>query len=167
MINNLFTFIAQQPHPLPTLSGPGSKFNLDLSSGSPAVRTSFNSAISFIIAFMTVLAGLFFLFQFFIGAATWLTAGGNENNLTAAKQRLINSIIGLGIVVAAYGIIALIATLLSIKILDPLNIFTGQGGGGTGPCIPNGGICTVNQASCCSGNCGASSTPGDPDLYCK
>ena len=54
-----------------------------------------------------VLAGLgvIFLTQVIIAGISWMTAQGNEEKITKAKQNLYHSIIGLLIVMAAYAIV--------------------------------------------------------------
>lgn len=39
-----------------------------------------------------------------IGGFQWMTAGGNEENVTKAKQRIIQGIIGLAIILASWAI---------------------------------------------------------------
>lgn len=82
----------------------------------------FGKAISVIIGVLTVAAGLWFIFQFLIGAFGWLTAGGDKAQLEGARKRLANSIIGLVIVVAAIFIIDLIGNVLGLDILNPAGI---------------------------------------------
>lgn len=91
------------------------------------ISITFNSAVSTIIAFLTVLASIFFLFQFFFAAFAWLGAGGNDKAVAAAKQKLINALLGLVIVVAAYAIIGLVGSIIGIDIFNPLGIFPGAG----------------------------------------
>ncbi|MDP3955107.1 MAG: hypothetical protein Q8Q15_01960 [bacterium] len=79
----------------------------------------FGRVISVIIGVLTVAAGLWFIFQFLIGAFGWLTSGGDKAQLEGARKRLANSIIGLVIVVAAIFIIDLIGNLLGLDILNP------------------------------------------------
>ena len=84
---------------------------------------SFNNAISFIIGFLTVSAMLFFMFQFFIAAISWINAGGNDTNATSARMRIINSLLGLVVVVAGFAVVALVGSLLQIEIFSPLQPF--------------------------------------------
>jgi hypothetical protein len=79
----------------------------------------FNKVLSVIIGVMTVAAGLWFLFQFFIGAFTWLTSGGDKVALENARKKITNAIIGLVIVVAAIFLIDLIGNIIGLDILSP------------------------------------------------
>jgi len=60
--------------------------------------------------------GIIFLVQIVIAGIKWLTAQGEEEKITAAKQQIIHSIIGLVIVVSAYAIVkfVLVQTLLPV-----------------------------------------------------
>ncbi len=75
------------------------------STGNPL--TNITTAISGIIGFMTVCAAIWFLFQFLIGGIAWISAAGDKNKLTEARDRLTNAFIGLVVVVAGWAILAL------------------------------------------------------------
>lgn len=79
----------------------------------------FNRVISIIIGVMTIAAGLWFIFQFMIGAFGWLTAGGDKAAVENAQKRITNAMIGLVIVVAAVFLIDLLGGLLGLEILNP------------------------------------------------
>lgn len=79
----------------------------------------FNKFVSTFIGILTLAAGLWFVFQIFIGAFGWLTAGSDKASLEGAQKRLTNAVIGLAIVVAAIFIIDLIGNLLGLDILKP------------------------------------------------
>jgi len=74
-----------------------------------------------IIRFILTFLGAVFFILIIYGGFLWLTAGGNEEKLTKAKSLLINAVIGLIIVFAAYAIIYLV-----------LNVLAVPGGTGTG-----------------------------------
>ncbi len=50
------------------------------------------------------LLGIIFLILIILGGYQWMTAGGNEEIVTKARQRIINAAIGLAIVLLAYAI---------------------------------------------------------------
>jgi len=50
------------------------------------------------------LLGIIFLILIIISGYKWMTAGGNEEQVTKAKANLKNAIIGMVIVLASYGI---------------------------------------------------------------
>lgn len=65
------------------------------------------SAISGIIGVLTVVASIWFIFQFLIGGINWISSGGDKNKLKEARDRITNALIGLIIVVAAWAILAI------------------------------------------------------------
>lgn len=58
------------------------------------------------------LLGIIFLVQVIIAGITWMTAQGNEEKITKAKQTILHSIIGLVIVIAAYVLVNYVMDLL-------------------------------------------------------
>ncbi len=79
----------------------------------------FAGGFSAIVGFMTVVAGLFFIFQFVIGAIQWIASGGDKAGLQQARDKITNSLIGLTIVVVAIALISAIGTFLGLEILNP------------------------------------------------
>jgi hypothetical protein len=106
----MYVFAAEPvPHVTGTIGGVGlGPFgNISFTSGTQAMG-KFTGAISAIIGLLTVVAAIWFLFQFTIGGFSWITAGGEKNKLTEARERLTNAFIGLFIVVAGWGVLALV-----------------------------------------------------------
>ena len=58
------------------------------------------------------LIGVFFVIQIIIAGFQWMSAGGNEDQVTSAKTRIQNSTYGIVIVFAAYTISAFVLTQL-------------------------------------------------------
>ena len=79
---------------------------------------TFARVVSQTIGVMTIFAGLWFIAQLFQGAYSWISAGGDKQAVENAKKRLTNAIIGLGIVVAAYGLIGIVGAFLGLDILN-------------------------------------------------
>lgn len=80
----------------------------------------FERIISGIIGIMTVIAGIWFIFNFLVAGIEWLTSGGDKNKLASAQGKITQSVIGLVIVIAAIFFIQLIGTLLGLpNILKP------------------------------------------------
>jgi len=59
------------------------------------------------------LLGMIFLVLTLYAGFLWLTAGGNEENVTKAQEILKNAVIGLIIVLASYGITVFVAMVVS------------------------------------------------------
>ena len=60
---------------------------------------------------MGLLGVIFFVFMVYAGY-TWMTAQGDEKKVEKARDTIKNSIIGLALVLAAYGITRLVVSLL-------------------------------------------------------
>ena len=90
--------------------------------GSGTIPTRFSLVFSNIIGFITVVAGLAFIFYFLLGAINWITAGGDTQKASLSRQQITNALIGLVIVVIANPIIALIGKLLGIPLLSPQDL---------------------------------------------
>jgi hypothetical protein len=78
--------------------------------------------ISSIVGVMTVAAGIWFLFQILIGGYTWLSSMGDKQRLETARNRIVHSLIGLVIVVAAVAIVSLTGQFLGYDILNSQDI---------------------------------------------
>lgn len=68
---------------------------------------------------LTIVAGLMFVLYFILGGLSWLSAGGKAEQVQKAKQQMTNAVIGLIIVVAAYGIAFIVGNVLGIHMLNP------------------------------------------------
>jgi len=76
-----------------------------------------------IIGFLTLLGAIFFVINFFIAAFTWLRSGDDKGAISKAQQKMINSAIGLFIMVMGIGIVGIIGGVVGIDILNPAPIF--------------------------------------------
>lgn len=85
-------------------------------SGDPVITIT--KIISNAIGALTIVAGIWFLFQAIIAGYNYLSAGGDKTRIEAAGHKLTNAILGLVIVIAAYGLIALLGTFLGVDFLD-------------------------------------------------
>ena len=89
------------------------------SAGPNTAVMMFVSLISNTIGLMTILAGIYFLFQLIISGYRWISSGGDKQDVSDAQKRITNSLIGIVLVVAAYSLNALIGYILG---LDTINI---------------------------------------------
>ena len=62
--------------------------------------------LSFMIKFFFVLAGLLALFYMLWGALSWVTSGGSEDAVAAARKKIIAAVVGVILIVATLSIIA-------------------------------------------------------------
>jgi len=84
---------------------------LDQSVGSDSnfLQTTAGKLIGVVLSFV----GVLFLILMIYAGITWMTAAGNDQQVTKAKSLLINSIIGLIIIFAAYAITAFVGNFVS------------------------------------------------------
>ncbi|OGY24676.1 MAG: hypothetical protein A2Y57_00325 [Candidatus Woykebacteria bacterium RBG_13_40_7b] len=76
-----------------------------------------------VLTLLLVVAGIAALIFLLIGGIRWIAAGGDPKNLAAARQTIINALIGLIIVVAAYAIAKALEGLFGISIISGLKVF--------------------------------------------
>jgi hypothetical protein len=91
---------------------------LDVSTGDNAL-TGLELFISRIIGFLTVLAGIFFVVYFILGALSWITAGGDTSKIQKARDQIVQGVIGLIVIVGAYAVVGIIGSVVGINILNP------------------------------------------------
>ena len=116
--------LAQVPHTFNTNIGEGEGFgpwaNITESTNASSILAT---VISMALGAMTIFAGIWFLFQAIIAGYNFMSAGGDKTRIENARQKLTNSLIGIAIVVAGYGILALIGSFLGIEFLNLGKLF--------------------------------------------
>lgn len=81
--------------------------------------TLMETIISSVIGIFTIVAGLFFIYQFIKGALDWINASGDSGKIQKARDAMVQGAIGLVIVVMAYAIVDLIGGFIGIDLLEP------------------------------------------------
>lgn len=94
----------------------GSKVGAGEAGGTTGL-TAVTKTISSIIGFMTIAAGIWFIFQFLVGGFFWMTSAGDKAKLHEARERLTNAFVGLIIVVASWAILALASQFLGVNFI--------------------------------------------------
>lgn len=111
--------LAQKSIPLPPINrdstGLGGYANLTQINN---YKNTLATILSNVIGFLTIVAGLWFMIQFILGAVSWISAGGDKGKTTQAKDKLTQSVIGLAIVIGAYAISGLVGAILGIDFLN-------------------------------------------------
>lgn len=104
--------------------GPVAKALCNLnSSNTELVGGEFNRIIGVFLGFMTIIAGIWFMFQIITAGYGWLSAGGDKNKTEEAWHKITNSTIGLVIVVSAWILVGLIGSIVGLDILNPGKMF--------------------------------------------
>jgi hypothetical protein len=102
-----------------TLTGPG----IQVSSQTGSV-TMLEKIISTIIGVLTVVGVIYFTIQIILAGFSLIASQGDPKEFQSAKKRLTINIIGLAIIILAYGLGALIAKLLGMtSIFDLSTVF--------------------------------------------
>ena len=91
------------------------------------------SILSNIIGAMTIGAGIWFLFQAIIAGYNYMNAAGDKARIENAGRKLTNSLVGIALVVAAYGFLSLIGSFLGIEFLNLGKLFSTISPGGQTP----------------------------------
>lgn len=103
--------------------GPLSGFGPLGNPGENAIGT-FANFISSAIGLMTIIAIIWFVFTFILGAIGIITAGGDKAAIESSRKKIVNGVIGLVVTIIAIFIIRLIGFLLGISnILDIKTLF--------------------------------------------
>lgn len=92
--------------------------------------TSIGSIVSFLVAFIIVVAFLAALLFIVIGAIQWITSGGDKQRVADARNHIIAAVIGLIIIALTFVIVNVIITALGLGSLTNLKIPTLQQFGG-------------------------------------
>lgn len=79
---------------------------------------NFASRIAILWRTAIILGGLAFLLYFIWGGIEWITAGGDQEKIKTAQNKLTQGIIGLAILAASYVIIKFIGQAIGIDILN-------------------------------------------------
>lgn len=68
---------------------------------------NFGEVLTFIIRFFFVAAGLATLIFLLLGAFSWITSGGNKENVEKAREKIQAAVIGIVLVVVVLALVAL------------------------------------------------------------
>ena len=79
------------------------------------------SIISMVFGFLTIIGIIFFALQIIFAGYGFLSSQGEPDKIKVARTRLTNGILGITIVVVAFGAGAFIASLLGIQYIFKLN----------------------------------------------
>ena len=112
----------------------GSDTGLGAQDGSkqPELKDTIAGVINIVLGFLGIVSVIIVI----IGGYKWITAGGNEEQITQAKGNIKNAVIGIGIVLAAFVIVNFAVDQLGKAATDGAGPpVSNQGKTGTGACI--------------------------------
>ena len=87
-------------------------------------ETSIGQIVSFLVAFIIVIAFLAALLYIVIGALQWITSGGDKQKVADARNHIIAAIIGLIVIALSFVIINVVLQALGLGSLTNLTILT-------------------------------------------
>ncbi|OGJ16778.1 MAG: hypothetical protein A2632_01915 [Candidatus Pacebacteria bacterium RIFCSPHIGHO2_01_FULL_46_16] len=99
------------------------KFSTNSATGMTAF-TNLELLISHMFGVLTVFGGLFFIVTFLIAGINWVTAGGDKGKIEKARGSMVQGVLGLVVVVAAYAIIGVIGSVVGLNLLNPAESLT-------------------------------------------
>lgn len=87
--------------------------------------------IALLIQTSLILGGLAVLLYMFTGAIGWITAGGDSGKIEKARERIIQSIVGLAVLASVVALAAFIGPVFGLNLLNPafINQLENSGGG--------------------------------------
>lgn len=106
MLNSFNYFLIKSTFAITTEIIPTSDLGFDAS------KLSLDSIITFIIRFLFIFAGLVAILYLILGAISWITSGGNKENVDKAREKIQNAVIGLALVFIVIGLVVLLETIL-------------------------------------------------------
>jgi len=102
----------------------GSGFKRTSDSYNPEVVTndsiveSVVNIISGIIGIITVVGAIFFIVYFFIAAFQWVTSGDDSKGVETARNKMLQGVIGLVVMVLGYSFIGIIGRIVGIDLIN-------------------------------------------------
>ncbi len=97
----------------------GYTFPAGINANSGPLGTKLSLVLSNIIAIITLIGGLAFIYYFILGAINWISSAGDTQKAVLARQQILYSLIGLIIVILANPTLALLGRLLGVPLTDP------------------------------------------------
>ncbi|MCD8507672.1 hypothetical protein LRY65_00840 [Candidatus Woesebacteria bacterium] len=87
--------------------------------------------IALLIQTALILGGLAVLLYMFLGAIGWITAGGDSGKIEKARDRIIQSIVGLAVLASVVAVAAFIGPVFGLDLLNPtfINQLNSSGAG--------------------------------------
>ncbi len=121
----LSTLIAQETD-LGTFEPPAADWGFEVGTSEETAAEAagtFEKIFSTGLGAITLIAALYFLGVILVAAFSWLSAGGDSGKIEKARDSIVNGVIGLMIIVAAYAVIGVIGSIMGIDVLNPGQMF--------------------------------------------
>ena len=118
MIKNLKNRIQQAALIAPVLAADEIQIKSSTDDFSKLQNLTVANIISGAISLVLIVVALVFFFILVIGGLKWVTSGGDEKKVAAARAQITNGLIGMAIVFAAYAIMRLVGTVFGIDVFN-------------------------------------------------
>jgi hypothetical protein len=118
MLLLLTALLAQSDNSLGTLDAPIEAFS-PKGGDEEAAATVIENIISMGLGGVTIVAGLYFILVVVVAGFNWLSAGGDTGKVGKARDSIIQGLIGIVIIVAAYTIIGIVGSVFGLSLLNP------------------------------------------------
>lgn len=89
------------------------------STGEQGAYRNLEGFLSTLIGFLTVLGAIFFVVNFITGAFEWITSAGDKGKLEKARNRMLNGVLGMILIVASYSLLGLLSSVIGVDFLNP------------------------------------------------
>jgi len=74
--------------------------------------------LSNLLGIITIVGALFFIVYFFIAAFNWVTGGDDSGKVEKARNKMVQGVLGLVVIVMSYSLIGLIGTIIGIDLIN-------------------------------------------------
>lgn len=119
MLTFFTTLLAQSSDiPLGGFTPPTESYSAGSADGVAEATGNLELFISNLIGFLTVLGGIFFVVYFVMAAFSWITAGGDSGKISTARDKMVQGVLGLIIIIVAYSLIGLIGGIIGLDLLN-------------------------------------------------
>jgi hypothetical protein len=110
----------------------------------PVAGSSGNAGVTFLqniipaaITLGFIIGVLVFFFMLIVGAIQWISSGGDKQAVESARGKVVNAIIGLIILFAAFAIIQMLNTFFGLELFQLTLPSLGGTTSNTIPCVPD------------------------------
>lgn len=104
MINKINQFLADSSLPNYTVSKVSPGFTIP----------GFDQVLTFIIRMFFIVAGLVALIYLLLGALTWITSGGNKENVDKAREKIQAALVGIILIFLVLAIVGVVENIFSL-----------------------------------------------------
>lgn len=128
MLNQVKNKIPLAALVIPASATDSIRLNPEANSGFSTLSSlSIPGIISGAISLVLIVVAVVFFFILVFGGLKWITSGGDEKKVAAARAQITNALIGLAIVFSAWAIMNLLGTIFGFNLLEGFSLPTFSG----------------------------------------